>query len=157
VIRAVEAADLDAILALNRAAAAETSALDEAGLARLLAEACRARFAPPAEAFLIALDQGSRIDGFNFRWFKARHARFVYVDRVVVAAGARGSGLGRALYLDLFAAAREAGQRVVCAEVNVEPPNPASDAFHAALGFAEVGRASHPDYGRVVRYLERAV
>jgi predicted GNAT superfamily acetyltransferase len=44
--------------------------------------------------------------------------------------------------------------RVVC-EVNQNPPNPASDAFHAALGFAEVGSASVYDGSRTVRYLSR--
>lgn len=154
-IRTAEAADLDAILALNRAAETETAPLDQAGLARLLAEAFRASFEPPAQGFLIALDQASRIEGPNFAWFKARHRRFVYIDRVVVAAAARGAGLGRALYLDLFEAARVAGQHLICAEVNLDPPNPGSDAFHAALGFAEVGRAHLPDRNKTVRYLER--
>ena len=48
---------------------------------------------------------------------------------------------------------RAAGHaRVVC-EVNSDPPNPASDAFHAALGFAEVGQAVLATQGKVVRYL----
>jgi predicted GNAT superfamily acetyltransferase len=34
------------------------------------------------------------------------------------------------------------------------PPNPGSDAFHAALGFREVGRAFLADRGKAVRYLE---
>lgn len=153
-IRPAEATDLDAILALNGEAVAHTAPLEELGLARLVAESFRASFAPPAQGFLIALDQNSRIEGWNFAWFKARHARLVYIDRVVVAEGARGGGLGRSLYLDLFAAARDAGHVVVCAEVNFDPPNPVSDAFHAALGFAEVGRAFHPVYRRTVRYLE---
>lgn len=156
-IRSAEAADLDAMLALNAGVVVETAKLDQAGLARLLAEAFRASFAPPAQGFLIALDQASRIAGPNFAWFKARHRRFVYVDRVVVAPAARGAGLGRVLYLDLFEAARLADQRLVCAEVNLDPPNPASDAFHEALGFTEVGRAFLPDRGKTVRYLERSV
>jgi predicted GNAT superfamily acetyltransferase len=41
----------------------------------------------------------------------------------------------------------------VC-EVNAEPPNPASDAFHAAMGFAEVGSATLGG-GKQVRYFER--
>jgi predicted GNAT superfamily acetyltransferase len=56
-------------------------------------------------------------------------------------------------YADLFAAARAAGHPRVACEVNYEPPNPQSDHFHAALGFQEVGRASHPDRGKSVRYL----
>jgi predicted GNAT superfamily acetyltransferase len=35
------------------------------------------------------------------------------------------------------------------------PPNPASDAFHAALGFAEVGSARLFDGMKTVRYLAR--
>jgi predicted GNAT superfamily acetyltransferase len=35
------------------------------------------------------------------------------------------------------------------------PPNPASDAFHAKFGFAEVGRAASPDGNKAVRYLTR--
>jgi len=154
VIRPAEATDLDAILALNAAALVETGPLDEAGLARLLAEAFRASIAAPADGFLIALDQASRIEGPNFAWFKARHARFVYVDRVVVAAAARGQGIGQALYRDLIAAARAAGHTLIGGEVNLDPPNPVSDAFHAGFGFAEVGRAHLPDRGKTVRYLE---
>lgn len=153
-IRPAEATDLDAILALNASALTETGPLDEASLARLLAEAFRASIAPPSDGFLIALDQNSRIEGPNFLWFKARHARFVYVDRVVVAPAARGRGIGQALYRDLFQAARDAHHGLICAEVNLDPPNPASDAFHAGFGFAEVGRARLADRNRTVRYLE---
>ena len=64
--------------------------------------------------------------------------------------------LARRLYADLFEHAVRAGHdRVVC-EVNKTPPNPASDAFHAALGFVEVGTASV--YGsRTVRYLSQTL
>ncbi|TIP69850.1 MAG: GNAT family N-acetyltransferase, partial [Mesorhizobium sp.] len=71
----------------------------------------------------------------NFLWFRERYPRFVYVDRVVVAGEARGRGHARRLYEDLFDHALRAGQTIVTCEVNAEPPNPASDAFHAALGF----------------------
>src|ERR1035437_2646288 len=78
----------------------------------------------------------------NILWFCARYPRFVYVDRIVVASSARGRGCARRLYRDLFEYAVRAGhERVVC-EVNISPPNPASNAFHAALGFVEVGTAS---------------
>lgn len=153
-IRAAEAGDLDAILALNATALTETGPLDEAGLAQLVAEAFRTTLAPPAEGFLIALDQSSRIQGPNFAWFKARHARFVYVDRIVVAPAARGRGVGQGLYRDAIAAARAAGHSLLCAEVNLDPPNPGSDAFHAVFGFAEVGRAFLADRNKTVRYLE---
>ena len=71
-------------------------------------------------------------------------------------AGVARQGLARALYADAFAAARAAGAPVVCCEVNVDPPNPGSDAFHAALDFVEVGRAMLVERKKLVRYLERA-
>jgi uncharacterized protein len=66
----------------------------------------------------------------------------VYIDRIIASSEARGQGFARCLYQELFAAARQAGHmRVVC-EVNIDPPNPASEAFHALMGFAGVGKAS---------------
>ncbi len=42
-------------------------------------------------------------------------------------------------------------------EVNLEPPNPVSDAFHEALGFTEVGRAAIHDGKKLVRYLVKMI
>jgi predicted GNAT superfamily acetyltransferase len=73
----------------------------------------------------------------------------------VVEPAQRGRGVARQLYEDLFDAARSSGRgRVVC-EVNSDPPNPASDAFHARLGFAVVGTAHLADRGKTVRYFCR--
>jgi predicted GNAT superfamily acetyltransferase len=88
-------------------------------------------------------------------WGCARYPRFVYVDRIVVAASARGRGYARRLYDDLFEHAVRLGHDHVVCEVNQKPPNPASDAFHAALGFVEVGTASTHDGSRIVRHLFR--
>jgi len=57
--------------------------------------------------------------------------------------------------MDLFEHAKAAGHdRVVC-EVNLDPPNPVSDAFHASLDFSEVGRAVIHNGEKTVRYLLR--
>jgi len=155
-IQGIGAADLDLLLALNNGHARETSVLDRDALGRLVAMAFRARRIGAADAFLIALDQDADYASPNFLWFRDRHARFVYVDRVVTAPAARGRGHARALYRDLFDAARTAGHdRVVC-EVNTRPPNPGSDAFHARLGFVTVGAADLAG-GKSVRYLERGL
>jgi predicted GNAT superfamily acetyltransferase len=144
-----------ALLALNNAHAVELSPLTADAFARLTGMAFHARQVGEADAFLIALDQDAGYDNPNFRWMHRRFERFVYVDRVVVAPEARGRGLAGALYADLFTAAEAAGHtRIVC-EVNSDPPNPASDAFHARLGFAEVGAATLPGGAKTVRYLER--
>ena len=101
------------------------------------------------------LDQAADYDSVNYLWFRERYPAFVYVDRVVVADSARGRGLARALYDDLFVAAKAAGhERIVC-EVNSDPPNPASDRFHAALGFVTVGAAAIHGGKKTVTYLER--
>ncbi len=151
-----------AVLALNEANIVATSPLAPGELHRLIGEAFYARrvggpVPDEVDAFLLAFDQDADYGSPNFRWFKARYPRFVYVDRIVVAAAARGRGYARLLYSDLFTYARAAGhERIVC-EVNLDPPNPASDAFHAALGFAEEGRATLPGSGKVVRYLVKAL
>ena len=142
-----------ALLALNNAHAQELSWLEPERLQHLVEQAFLARRIGDLDAFLLAFDQDARYDSPNFLWFCARYPRFVYVDRIVVASSARGRGCARRLYRDLFEHAAEAGyERVVC-EVNSNPPNPASDAFHAALGFVEVGTASVYDGSRTVRYL----
>ena len=145
----------EALLALNNDHALELSWLGPERLAKLVAEAFVARRVGVAEALLLAFDQDADYDSVNFLWFKGRFSRFVYVDRVVVADAARGRGLARRLYDDLFAAARAAGhERIVC-EVNSDPPNPASDVFHAALGFVPVGTAQIHGGEKTVTYLER--
>lgn len=148
-------ADGAALLALNNAHAVELSWLEPERLAHLVAEAFVARRFGVADALLLTFDQAADYDSPNFLWFRERYDAFVYVDRVVVADAARGRGLARRLYDGLFAAAKAAGHaRVVC-EVNSDPPNPASDAFHAALGFVPVGTAEIHGGKKTVTYLER--
>lgn len=147
----------EALLALNNAHALELSWLEPDRLAKLVGEAFVARRVGAADALLLAFDQDADYDSVNFLWFRDRFDRFVYVDRVVVADVARGRGLARRLYNDLFAVARAAGhERIVC-EVNSDPPNPASDAFHAALGFLPVGTARIHGGKKTVTYLERGL
>ena len=145
------------LLALNNQHARELSWLEPARLQHLVEQAFVARRIGTVDAFLLAFDQDAQYDSPNFLWFRARYPRFVYVDRIVVASPARGRGYARRLYDDLFKQTLSAGHdRVVC-EVNMQPPNPASDAFHAALGFVEVGTATIHDDNRTVRYLSSAL
>ena len=146
---------LPAILALNNAHARELSWLEPERLERLVGQAFLVLRAGEADAFLMTFDQGADYDSENFLWFRARYPRFVYVDRVVVADRARGRGLARRLYEALFDKARAAGHTLVTCEVNADPPNPASDAFHAALGFGEVGLAALRGGDKTVRYFAR--
>lgn len=145
------------ILALNNEHAAELSWLEAERLSFLLGEAFYARRIGDLEAFIMTFDQEANYDSPNFAWFCERYERFIYVDRVVVAAHARGRGHARRLYEDLFEQAKRAGHTLVTCEVNADPPNPASDAFHAALGFAEVGDAVIHGGKKAVRYYVKQI
>lgn len=155
-IRALTPADFDWVVTLNAENIVATGPLDRAWLAAMSRTWLFGLASGAGDAFAIILDQHADYDSPNFLWFRQRLARFAYVDRIVVAGAARGKGVARTLYEHVFAAAREAGHDRVVAEVNFDPPNPASDAFHARLGFSEIGRALLPN-GKTVRYLERVL
>jgi predicted GNAT superfamily acetyltransferase len=157
---AVELSDIDAaaegdVLALNNLHAAELSWLEPDDLRELLGEAYYARATGACDAFMIGFDQDADYRSPNFLWFRERYPRFAYVDRVVVAASARGRGLARALYEDFFKRASADGHTLIACEVNSDPPNPGSDAFHAALGFRIVGSAQIYGGERTVSYYIR--
>jgi uncharacterized protein len=42
-------------------------------------------------------------------------------------------------------------------EVNIEPPNPVSEAFHVAMGFDGVGQATIHNGAKTVRYFEKTL
>ncbi|WP_035684010.1 GNAT family N-acetyltransferase [Bradyrhizobium sp. Cp5.3] len=143
----------DALLRLNNASARETSLLTPERFDQLIGCARLALVVRPAAALLLAFEQSDCYDGGHFLWFRDRFDKFLYVDRVIVAEEHRRRGMGSLLYAHLLKRAVELGHsRVVC-EVNLDPPNPVSDRFHAALGFAEVGRAIIEDGSKTVRYL----
>ena len=145
------------MLALNNAYARETSFLTPAVWRRMVDRAFAATCIGGSAALLITFDQDADYDSPNFEWFCERLPRFVYVDRIVVDPDRRGSGLARRLYDDLFRRVRLAGHDTVVCEVNVDPPNPGSDAFHERMGFAELGRAVLPSNGKTVRYLAKSL
>jgi predicted GNAT superfamily acetyltransferase len=152
--------DLAAVCALNNVFAQETSYLTEPEMSQLLRIAFYARGFAEQDgqlgAFLIALDERADYANANFAFFRARRKRLVYIDRVITAEHAMRQGLARRLYEDLFLRATAEQQTVVGCEVNLLPPNPASDAFHARMSFVEVGTAQLPN-GKTVRYLERTL
>ncbi len=105
--------------------------------------------------FVLALPPGADYASENYRWFSQRGDRFLYVDRIVVADGRRGAGIGQLLYDAVFEAAAADGATEVDCEVNVEPPNPGSLVFHGRLGFVEVGRQATKGGSVVVALLAR--
>lgn len=144
----------DRILDLNNEHAVETSLLDLPTAERLLAMCFYAKGVGFGErGFLLALDQDAAYDNQNFRWFRDRFKRFVYIDRIILAKEARGQGLARVMYEDLFAEAKAAGHvRAVC-EVNIDPPNEGSLAFHRSRGFLALADVDLKGGSKRVRYL----
>lgn len=142
-IRDATSADQFAILRLNLESEHLLSPMDAQRLEQLEQQAAWHRVVDiggQAVAFLLAFREGADYDSPNYRWFAARHARFLYVDRIAVATAQQGRQLGRALYEDLFAHARAVAVDTITCEFYVVPLNEASRRFHAGFGFREVGR-----------------
>ncbi|MGH6870590.1 MAG: GNAT family N-acetyltransferase [Rhizomicrobium sp.] len=146
-IRDAESRDWPAILAQNEAWVHDLSPMDAATLDKFARTASYLRVVEregEAVAFLLAFRRSGTHDGAVFRHFAADGGPdFFYVDRIIVDAGARMLGLATRLYDDLAAVARAAGAGRLTCEVNAEPPNEGSLAFHRRYGFREVGRMPH--------------
>jgi len=108
--------------------------------------------------FTICMLAGAAYESMNYRWFISRHDTLVYLDRVAVDARFKGRGVGRALYdeVDRLGLALTGPGVPFCLEVNLEPRNDDSLAFHDRLGFAEVGQQRTPN-GKLVSMMERPI
>lgn len=144
--------DIAWMLDLNNAHARELSWLTADELQDMTVMAAHVAVLAPV-AFVLCFDQDAPYSSPNFAWHRKRFDRFRYVDRVVVDPAARGTGIARRLYGGVFASAAADGIPRVVAEINADPPNPASSAFHTRLGFVEVGQARLADRNKVVRYV----
>jgi predicted GNAT superfamily acetyltransferase len=161
-VRNAAPGDEEFILALNAAcvpAVAEMSAQDFRDIAGwahcvLIAEAALPGGGGKPAGFVILIRPGAAYPSDNYGWFEETFSRHLYVDRIAVSESARGTGAGRAMYDAALKLAAELGEERVTAEVNEEPPNPESMAFHDKLGFRRlISRRSRS--GKVVVMLER--
>jgi uncharacterized protein len=81
-------------------------------------------------------------DSSSYREFCRRFAEFTYLDRIVIDDAFQRRGVGTLVYDQLEATSHT---RMVL-EVNIDPPNEASLAFHRARGYvgvAEFGPSEH--------------
>ncbi|WP_353227061.1 GNAT family N-acetyltransferase [Novosphingobium sp.] len=151
-LRPATMADAPTIVALNAAVVAVTSPMDVADFTALLplcAVCTVVERAGTLLGFIMAMQQGAGYDNGNFRWFSDRLNRFVYIDRVVIDADARGLRLGSMLYDHLSRAARQRDCLLLAAEMDLIPANPVSLKFHAQRGFVQLGTRELPS-GKVV-------
>jgi predicted GNAT superfamily acetyltransferase len=145
VVRDAVVADHPVVLALNNGATPHVNALNEEEFAWLANRAKYFRVLEDAggiAGFVLCVPSGLDYWSENYRWFTERYDSFLYLDRVAVAARARGKGVGTALYDDLHAWCVGKYPRVTL-EVNLRPPNHGSMRFHERLGYQRVGELEH--------------
>ncbi len=141
-MRTITESDFPSVLGLNATEVEKTSEMDLDRLVWLVGMSAYCKVAAldgQVAAFLIALREGAAYDSDNYRWFSSRLPGFLYVDRIVVDSRFSGRGIGSRLYGDLFSFARSQGITAIACEYNIDPPNPASRAFHDKFGFKELG------------------
>jgi predicted GNAT superfamily acetyltransferase len=150
-LRPITPADHTDVLALNERNVELLAPMDDARLTELVSLADAASVIDvdgTFAGFVMTFAVGAVYDGENFGWFARRYGDFCYLDRVVIHEDFRRRGLASAVYDELESSC---GRPLFALEVNLDPPNVASLAFHRARGYTEVGQR-HSD-GHVVSML----
>ena len=158
-IRPLAVADRVALLRLNADNYPAVHTLDQTTLAHLLGFGGHHLVAvDPAGAvlgYLLSFPSVSDYDDTEISELRRLVPEsFQYICQVVIAREHRGRCIGRAFYEAVADTARRQGVRLLCCDVNTDPPNPGSLAFHRRLGFAEIGSGIASN-GMAIAYLLR--
>jgi predicted GNAT superfamily acetyltransferase len=153
-LRAYRTDDLAAVHAINDAEVPAVGAETPEALAHIAAQSVVAHVAEVDAAvagFCLVLAPGADYGSKNYAWFSERYDDFIYLDRVAISPAHQRRGIGRALYAEVerLVPERRPLATAFALEVNLRPRNDTSLAFHARLGFAEVGRRE-TDYDTLV-------
>ena len=142
-IRDMIEADLPQVMAINEANVPEVGDIDLEQLRFIVSESA-ARLVVEADGaiagFCLVLAPGSAYDSINYAWFMERYPTDWYLDRVAFDAATQGKGLGSQLYAEVERRLTAAAATGLTLEVNIDPPNEPSLAFHNKHGFVEVGQ-----------------
>lgn len=159
-IRPRTPADDDQVREINAANVPEVGPLDDDRLVLFAGTAAHfdvVELDGSVVGIFVGLVEGSTYASPNYRWFADRHDRFAYVDRIALEPEARGIGVADEVYGRFETWAARSGRTVVCAEVNVEPPNPRSMRFHERRGFEVVGEVAPYGTDERVAMVEKQV
>lgn len=126
-LRAADAADLDAIMTLERASF-PTDAWSETLM--------REELASPHSRYVVDVEAGSLLGYGGVR--AVERAADADIQTIAIAEAARGRGRGRALLHELLSAAAQRGARDVFLEVRAD--NPTASALYISEGFIEIAR-----------------
>lgn len=147
-LRPIEHSDIEGVLRLNRDHVDLLSPLDVQRLERLLGwtdQGSVIEWLGEPAGFVLTFAPGSSYDSPNYRWFTEHYQdRFYYLDRIVIDPAHRRLGLASLVYDTVELTAERHGRLAL--EVNLEPPNAPSLAFHLRRGFTEVGRIGEPGH-----------
>jgi uncharacterized protein len=147
-LRPIAEADVPAVLGLNGRHVELLSPLDVERLLWLVGVSDHADVVEVDETvvgFVVTMAPGSHYDSDNYRWFASRYDQsFYYLDRIVIAEEMRRRGLAAFVYDAMEQIAEGFGRMTL--EVNVDPPNMGSLAFHQRRGYVEVGRRGDPGH-----------
>lgn len=149
------AADRADVIALNERHVHLTAPMDDARLDHLadVGTVEVMRHDGAFAGFVITVAGDAAYDSDNFGWFAARYDEFHYLDRVVVHEDFRRRGIARLTY-DALEARIAARSPLLALDVNSDPPNVESLAFHAARGYEKVGERDFRDH-RVALLVKR--
>jgi predicted GNAT superfamily acetyltransferase len=140
-LRPIQPDEHAAVVALNDRYVELTAPMDEALLAEFVAAAEHADVIDvdgQLAGFVLTFAAGAAYDGTHFGWFADRYDDYCYLDRIVIHEDFQRRGLGTFAYDELETTC---GKPVFALEVNIDPPNEPSLAFHRARGFTEVGQS----------------
>lgn len=147
-LRPITESDISDVLRLNAEHVELLSPMDEPRLRQLLhwtASADVIRCDGRTAGFVLVFGPGQDYDSPNYRWFASTYGSgFTYLDRIVVDGAFRRRGLATAVYDELESRATPYGRLTL--EVNVEPANEPSLAFHRQRGYREVSRLGGPEH-----------
>jgi predicted GNAT superfamily acetyltransferase len=161
ILREYHPDDLPAIHAINEAnhPAVATETVDDLGqIASESLIALVVEVEGEIAGFCLVLAPGADYDSINYLWFADRFEDFVYLDRVAISSGYQRLGIGRRMYAEVerLAAERRPGATQFTLEVNLRPRNDQSLAFHAGLGFVEIGQ-QETDHGTLVSLMSKSL
>ena len=95
--------------------------------------------------FIICMREDTAYKSENYKFFTKRLKKFLYVDRVAIDQQHRRTGLGQAIYEDIFAQAIS-DSLPIALEVNTQPVNQPSLNFHEKMGFDRIGAKDFDDH-----------